>query len=61
VGIHYRTSTKGNPQPHKEDMMTSPEPSEGLDPEAQEIVQTPATPGAEALPTSEDGDAEKSN
>jgi hypothetical protein len=59
--MHYPTSTNGNPQQHKEGRMTSPDPSEGLDPEAQEIVQTPATPGAEALPTSEDDDADTPN
>lgn len=38
--------------------MTSPEPTEGLDPEAEAEVQTPATPGAEALSTSDADDSD---
>lgn len=37
--------------------MTSPDPTTETQTETDEVLTTPATPGAQALPTTEDDDA----
>ncbi|SRX79035.1 hypothetical protein MPP7335_00768 [Mycolicibacterium parafortuitum] len=37
--------------------MTTPEPGKDTDSETEEVLTTPATPGAEALPSEPEGSA----
>lgn len=41
--------------------MSSPDPHASTESEAEEIAQTPATPGAEALPTADQDASDQSH